>query len=222
MQHAAATNPSTNIPPIVLLVDDDRDTLDMYASVFESEGICVSTCTRTDEAMCAIDDLKPDLVVTDIGFDGVDLGVQLVESLKTGPRTHAIPVVVLTGRTLAELPPQMTQEADLCLAKPVMPSDLLHQVRALLQKSADARARTESRPTGTTAAAQPGKRPTLVTAQRRRAASRARNCPQCGATLPWIERGRIGGVEYDYYQWCRNGCGLYCFDRVASTWLRLA
>jgi hypothetical protein len=33
------------IPPIVLLVDDDRDTLDMYSTHFEREGLWVASAT---------------------------------------------------------------------------------------------------------------------------------------------------------------------------------
>jgi hypothetical protein len=46
-------------------------------------------------------------------------------------------------------------------------------------------------------------------------------CPSCGKALDWIERGRLDGVEYDYYHWCESGCGLYCYERRAETWIKL-
>lgn len=52
--------------------------------------------------------------------------------------------------------------------------------------------------------------------------ARQRSCPDCGSRLEWIERGRIGGTTYDYYRWCLKGCGLYCFDRDAQRWVKLA
>jgi hypothetical protein len=51
---------------------------------------------------------------------------------------------------------------------------------------------------------------------------RRRNCPQCGGPLEWLERGTIGGVEYDYYRWCARACGLYCYDRTAGQFQKLA
>jgi PAS domain-containing protein len=29
-------------------------------------------------------------------------------------------------------------------------------------------------------------------------------------------------VLFDYYQWCANGCGLYCYDLDAKVWVKLA
>ena len=51
---------------------------------------------------------------------------------------------------------------------------------------------------------------------------RTRACPKCGSALEWLERGTISGVEYDYYRWCLKGCGLYCYDRRAGDWIKLA
>ena len=66
------TSPSSgaaaHVPPIVLLVDDDRDTREMYSMFFESSGMCVATAANPGEAMDAVEQLQPDVVVTDIGF----------------------------------------------------------------------------------------------------------------------------------------------------------
>jgi uncharacterized protein with PIN domain len=51
---------------------------------------------------------------------------------------------------------------------------------------------------------------------------RNRRCPGCRRMLEWIERGTVGGTEYDYYRWCTQGCGLYCFNRRNGAWLKLA
>jgi len=49
-----------------------------------------------------------------------------------------------------------------------------------------------------------------------------RLCPACGCSLEWVERGTIGGISFDYFRWCLEGCGLYCFDRSRSKWVKLA
>lgn len=49
-----------------------------------------------------------------------------------------------------------------------------------------------------------------------------RTCPVCAWPLVWAERGSLGGVEYDYYRWCVNGCGLYCLDLSRDQWVKLA
>src|SRR4051812_8205700 len=91
-------NPSIDsIPPIVLLVDDDRDTLNMYSTFFAQAGLWVSGVESADEAIDAVEELKPDAIVTDIGFSGRPEGVAIVHALKEDPATSGIPLVVLTG-----------------------------------------------------------------------------------------------------------------------------
>jgi hypothetical protein len=49
-----------------------------------------------------------------------------------------------------------------------------------------------------------------------------RFCPGCGQLLDWIERNRIEQRELDYYHRCLRGCGLYCYDLTARSWIKLA
>lgn len=49
-----------------------------------------------------------------------------------------------------------------------------------------------------------------------------RLCPECGELLEWIERNRIEQRELDYYHRCLRGCGLYCYDLGARSWIKLA
>lgn len=123
------------VPPIVLLVDDDRDTLEMYHAYFEASGFWVSTCSVPTEALDAVDDIHPDIVVTDIGFAGRADGADLVHALKGNEATRDIPIIVLSGRDRDHLPAGVIDTADLCLVKPVLPDMLLEEVRALLNRS---------------------------------------------------------------------------------------
>jgi len=59
-------------------------------------------------------------------------------------------------------------------------------------------------------------------AEGERSESATRTCPSCTQPLEWIENGRIGAASYDYYQWCLQGCGLYCYDLDAKVWVKLA
>ena len=129
------------VPPIVLLVDDDRDTLEMYHAYFESSGLWVSTCMVPTEAVDAVDELQPDIVVTDVGFAGRPDGADFVHTLKNAEATRGIPIIVLTGRDRDHLPAGLLAAADLCLVKPVFPDTLLEQVQALLQRSRESRRR---------------------------------------------------------------------------------
>lgn len=212
-----------SFPPIVLLVDDDRDTLDMYSSYLESAGLWVATATNPTEGQAHVRELRPNLLVTDIGFGGQQTGVDLIHAVKHDAQTAHIPIMVLSGTAVEELPAETRREADLVLLKPVLPDVLLTRGQTLMRSSATLRARS----TAALDRAYSLLDQNLAARRRMRESveslgKRARACPKCGATLEWLERGTIGGVEYDYYRWCLKGCGLYCYDRRAGDWIKLA
>jgi len=211
------------LPPIVLLVEDDCDTLEIYSSYFESAGLWVATATNPTEGRAHARELQPNLVVTDIGFGGEPTGVDLVRAIKHDVQTAHIPVMVLSGTAVEDLPPDTRREADLVLLKPVMPDVLLTRGQALITASSTLRARSNAALERAYSLLDEN----LAARQRGREfveklGKRTRACPKCGSALEWLERGTISGVEYDYYRWCLKGCGLYCYDRRAGDWIKLA
>ncbi len=222
---------SAHVPPIVLLVDDDRDTREMYSAFFESSGMWVATAADPDEGMDAVEQLDPVVVVTDIGFGGTSSGVRFVHTLKEQQHTHEIPIVVLTGREADQIPAQMRHEADLVLVKPVLPDVLATRVGELLARAKLARIRSQhlwhksqrlTERAGAIVSHAKRLGPPLATAADDTTTPGNRPCPTCSKTLEWLERGTIGGCEYDYYRWCATGCGLFCYDRRADNWVKLA
>jgi CheY-like chemotaxis protein len=212
-----------SIPPIVLLIDDDRDTLDMYSSYLESAGFWVATATNPTDGQAHARELRPNLLVTDIGFGGQRTGVDLIHAIKQDAETAYIPIMVLSGTPVEDLPAETRREAALVLLKPVMPDVLLSRGQQLIVAGASLRVRS---------AAAVERAHTLLDenlAARERIresvenlGKRPRACPKCESPLEWLERRTISAVEYDYYRWCLNGCGLYCYDRRAGDWIKLA
>jgi CheY-like chemotaxis protein/endogenous inhibitor of DNA gyrase (YacG/DUF329 family) len=208
-----------DVPSIVVLVEDDADTLDMYAEYFELSGLWVAKSRTPSDGLAKVLELRPDLVVTDLGFAGED-GAPLVEAIKGRPETQDVPVIVLTGQSSEHVPASVLASADLCLVKPVLPDALLMDVQRLIALSHTLRDRCR-RASSPVEKAQVEGRAHVPPVRPRLPDVRDRPCPQCGRPLEWIERGRIGGAEYDYYRWCSQGCGLQCYDRTAGKWVKL-
>jgi CheY-like chemotaxis protein len=82
----------------VLIVDDDEDTLQLFAAVLIACGADVSTATRAPEALARLAAGLVDVVLTDIAMPGGD-GYWLVgEIRKLGDvRMSRIPVVAVTA-----------------------------------------------------------------------------------------------------------------------------
>ena len=222
MLSTSAVSETQALPPIVLLLDDERDILEMYSAHFEAEGVWVATAASAGEGMIAVEELRPDLVVTDIGFGAATSGATFAQALKQRPETSRIPLIILTGLATEDMPPSVKEDADLFLRKPVTPQALLLNVRQLLESSHALRARSERvrarvAPLRQKSADLLG-RAKMPSAQ---VATHDARCPQCCEPLSWVERGRIDTREFDYYHWCSRGCGLYCFDISARRWIRL-
>lgn len=222
MLSTSAVSETQSLPPIVLLLDDERDILEMYSAHFEAEGVWVATAASAREGMVAVEELRPDLVVTDIGFGAETSGATFAQALKERPETSGIPLIVLTGLATDDVPSSVREDADLFLRKPVAPQALLVNVRRLLESSHALRARSERArasvaPLTQKSAELLARAKTPVTPVPRQDA----RCPQCCEPLSWVERGRVDAREFDYYHWCARGCGLYCYDIAARTWIRL-
>lgn len=79
----------------LLLVDDNRDNLDIL-SVLLSEKYHVAGFGSAAEALAALDTVKPDVLVLDIGMAPVD-GVQCLAAIRAQPGYSATPAVALTA-----------------------------------------------------------------------------------------------------------------------------
>jgi CheY-like chemotaxis protein len=83
-------------PCRVLVVDDDRDTVDSLALLLELDAHIVQTATSADEALAALDGFTPDVAFIDVNMPYVD-GFALAAELRTRPALKHLKLVALTG-----------------------------------------------------------------------------------------------------------------------------
>lgn len=80
----------------ILVVDDDRPTLSLVASLLKTLGHEVQTAVSGKTALEAVESQPPDLVLLDISLpymDGYDVAMMLRERFG-----KSLPIVALTGR----------------------------------------------------------------------------------------------------------------------------
>jgi diguanylate cyclase len=82
----------------VLVVDDDEDTTELFATALAACGAQVVTATGAREALRRLTAWLPDVVVSDIAMPGAD-GYWLVNELRrlTDERAASLPVVAVTA-----------------------------------------------------------------------------------------------------------------------------
>ncbi len=80
----------------ILVVDDEADIRDLVAGVMEDEGFAARTAANSDEALAALGERRPSLVLLDVWLEGSKLdGLDLLEEIKR--RDPTIPVLVISG-----------------------------------------------------------------------------------------------------------------------------
>ena len=60
----------SRLAPVVLIVDDDQDTRELYAWALSREGLTIFTMADAEAALRSITDVHPDVIVTDLSMPG--------------------------------------------------------------------------------------------------------------------------------------------------------
>ena len=84
-------------PPRILLVDDEPLNIDYLEQELEEKGFELLSASNGQEALDAIRESLPDLVLLDIMMPGID-GWETLTRLKRDAATAGIPVVIFTAR----------------------------------------------------------------------------------------------------------------------------
>ena len=114
----------------VVLVQDNKDILDIMDHVLEEEGFDV-TASLTTEPIDKIDEIEPDVVIVDDHIKGKKRGSQVIKELKSDPETEDVSAVLTsTSNNLA-------QQAEECKADDYIekPFDIDHMVEVVKKNS---------------------------------------------------------------------------------------
>ncbi|MBM7775631.1 PAS domain S-box-containing protein [Actinokineospora baliensis] len=123
----------------VLVVEDNADLRGFLARLLGAHWSVVVAASG-EEALAAIGDQRPDLVLSDVAMPGMD-GFGLLAALREDPATEQIPVILLSARAGEEAAIEgLAAGADDYLVKPFSSPELLARVRSTLEL---ARVRTQ-------------------------------------------------------------------------------
>ncbi len=124
-------NPLTNLR--VLVVDDEADVRQWITAVLEECGAKVSTFSSTRQALEALEELHPDVLISDIGMPDED-GYALMRKIREieAEQGGRIPAVALTGYARVEdYKEALAAGFQLHVAKPVRAAELIAVVANL-------------------------------------------------------------------------------------------
>src|SRR5437764_13955204 len=128
--------------PKVLLVDDDRDLLQLIAMRLQAAGYAVTAVESGEAALAALAVARPQVVVTDLRMQGMD-GMALFDAIHRD--SPSLPVVILTAHgTIPEAVTATRRGVFSFLTKPFEPKVLLDTVAEAMRLSSPPGADRES------------------------------------------------------------------------------
>jgi two-component system, OmpR family, alkaline phosphatase synthesis response regulator PhoP len=118
----------------VLVVDDERDILELVTYNLEKEGYHVTAVATGEDALAAARTGMPDVVILDLMLPGVD-GLEVCRRLKGDPKTRHIPIVMLTAKgDEVDVVAGLELGASDYVTKPFSPRVLTARIRAVLRR----------------------------------------------------------------------------------------
>ncbi len=119
----------------VLVVDDQKDLLELLSMVLSQEGYTVRTAGSGAEAIEALAAEKPDLILLDILL-GDTTGIKLTTRWKNDAETAHIPIILLTAKDgETDIIVGLSVGADDYITKPFSTRILLARIEAVLRRT---------------------------------------------------------------------------------------
>ena len=131
-------------PPVVLVVDDEPDVVDLVRYRLRGAGMTVLVATDGLGALKAAREHRPDLVVLDLMLPHMN-GEEVCRQLRADRDTAAIPVLMLTAKgEPTDRIAGLEAGADDYLSKPFSPRELILRAEAILRRARAAEERREA------------------------------------------------------------------------------
>ncbi len=118
--------------PNVLVVQADEQVAAAIQAALQSEGHRVRLAADGLEALSAVDEETPSVIIADTMLPRLD-GVTLLKTLRNRKHTQETPVIIVTGRVVPDaMLTGFAAGARYCLTLPFQPDDLRAKVRGLM------------------------------------------------------------------------------------------
>jgi len=118
----------------VLVVEDDRDILQLVKMYIEKEGFRTLSASNGAEALRQARTEHPDLIVLDIMLPELD-GLEVCKKLRMAPQTSVLPIIMLTAKSEeSDTVVGLELGADDYVTKPFSPKALVARIKALFRR----------------------------------------------------------------------------------------
>jgi excisionase family DNA binding protein len=131
---SAASAPSSASGPLVLIVDDDEGLREYVRVNLESEGYEVREAGSAEDALTALGEQSPDLILLDVMMPQVD-GWETLRRIQEHTGIGAIPVIMFSGQVDTGEGEAQSRGAQGFIGKPFDPRTLIESTKQQLPVS---------------------------------------------------------------------------------------
>jgi two-component system alkaline phosphatase synthesis response regulator PhoP len=118
----------------ILIVEDERDILQLVKLYLEKEGFRTVAATTGTEGLKLVKSDKPDLMVLDLMLPEMD-GLEVCKRVRSAPETATLPIIMLTAKAEeSDTIIGLELGADDYVTKPFSPKTLVARVKALFRR----------------------------------------------------------------------------------------
>lgn len=118
----------------VLVVDDEKDLLDLVTYHLEKAGLKSLAARDGETALQIAKDRLPDLIVLDLMLPGLD-GLEICRKLRKEPKTAHMAIIMLTAKAEeVDRIVGLEMGADDYMVKPFSPRELVARIKAVLRR----------------------------------------------------------------------------------------
>ncbi len=127
----------------ILVVDDEKDIVDLIAYNLEREGFSIDRAYDGESALKRIASGSPRLIILDLMLPGIQ-GLDICKLVRRNPETADLPIIMLTAKS-EETDKILGLEfgADDYITKPFGVRELIARVRAVIRRTASHRPEKE-------------------------------------------------------------------------------
>lgn len=120
----------------ILIIDDDKDLLEVVQSLLIRKGFEVVSFSSWDEAYKELPNFQPHVILLDVFLSGID-GLEICKKLKSDRETSSIPIIIFSGYPRVAETVIYEYGADDFITKPFEVNDLVDKIHAVISRQSE-------------------------------------------------------------------------------------